>query len=155
VSESTDIGRAAVPSQGINLEKPAAIGEDRYGTKSTDQVVAKPGVHGQQQYSGQAGVNLEGLRAPEVAHASEDKNAAAFPTDIYAIRVLHPSVTDKKDVNTDQQQGARIDKLEDLQEDPNYARPGKILVSNYETKLTDPTGKGKVFYLSIIKLKKQ
>lgn len=140
VYESAAI-RSAVPDRGINVESPTDVGEDRYGTKGSDRVVGMRDVQEQGQYPGQSGISLERPAATVgIVHAPEDKNVVSFSAGSH---VTDPNFMDKNIVERVPEQGVGIGELlHDLQEDPNYARPGTTLVSNYETKITDPTGKG-------------
>lgn len=110
---------------------PTAVGEDRYGTKSSDQE------QGLGQYPGQSGTGLEGpMASTGIVHTPEDKNVVSFPAGSHG---TNPSSMDKNAERVPEQ-GAGIDGLlHDQKEDPNYA-------SNYETKITDPspTGQGEV-----------
>ncbi|XP_027117412.1 low-temperature-induced 65 kDa protein [Coffea arabica] len=122
--ESTVIG-SAIPAQNVNLEKPTAIGE----TGATRLV-----------FEGQSGENLGKPSAMEVVHAPEDKDIS-FPPEIRRTKGDSGARNDNENVGP---QGFRIGALEGLEEDPQAPknRPGEVLPSNYQTKVTDPTGKG-------------
>lgn len=128
--ESTEI-RSAIPAQNVNLEKPTAIGEDRNeGQRNATRPV----------FEGQSGENLGKSSAMEVVHAPADKDIS-FPPEIR--RTQGVSVAGKENENIGPQE-LRIGALKGLEEDPQAPknRPGEVPPSNYETKVTDPTGKG-------------
>lgn len=128
--------RSEIPAQNVNLEKPTAIGEDRYDGRRNDMKtgVTRPGSEGQ------SGENLERPSAMEVVHAPEDKDTSLTPE----IRGTTGVSGARKENEKVGPQGFRIGALEGLEEYPHEPKnmSGVSPPSNYETKVTDPTGKG-------------
>ncbi|KAL3507346.1 hypothetical protein ACH5RR_032728 [Cinchona calisaya] len=135
IYESTAI-RSAIPAQGVNLEKPTAIGEDRYGGQVTDKNLGTTGPVLQ----GQFRENLGRPLATEVVHVPEDKGTS-FPPETYETKGASGVLKEDDNVVP---QGHRIGVPEGLEEDPRAQknRPGVSPPLNYETKVPDPTGKG-------------
>lgn len=117
------------------MEKPTSTQENRHDAQRNDKLGTTGPV-----LQGQSGENLGRPSAMEVVHAPADKDIS-FPSEIHGTKGVLGGRKAEENVG---QQGFRISALEGLEEDPDAPKnqPGAMPPSNYETKVTDPTGKG-------------
>ncbi|KAG8381334.1 hypothetical protein BUALT_Bualt06G0111600 [Buddleja alternifolia] len=119
--QSAVITGTKLPMQtGVNLEKPTDAREDRYNPNIRDQVV--PNVHD------------EGITRPKTW-----PELGRLPTETRETEHKNQPRSSPYD-----EEGVRMGPLSGLEEDPHSpkSRPQEIPVSNYQSKVTDPTMEG-------------
>ncbi|KAL0341055.1 UNVERIFIED_CONTAM: Low-temperature-induced protein [Sesamum radiatum] len=127
--ESSAIRSRDIPKEAsINLQKPTDVPTDRFDHNLRDEGITRPSAPGQMgsEYSWQPAGEA---RAPE-------NKSTTLPTIREAVDTKQPNVDESK---------VKIGQAMGLEEDPHStktARAAEIPPSNYQSKVTDPTGAG-------------